>query len=124
MRQTWIIYKSNDPDDFGWEDRQLLPSGSLTSILSEEWHYSSNPEIPTVGDRVREYANLNDPGNGVTHGRDGEWEVVRVCQFASFDTDERIVVCYCQYQPIDAQWEKLERGIPVDEILETSHQTA
>ncbi|GEM_PF-7003124 len=31
MRQTWIIYKSNDPDAFGWEDRQLLPSGSLTN---------------------------------------------------------------------------------------------
>jgi len=112
MRQTWIIYKSDDPDGAGWEDRQLLPSGSLTSILSE------------VGDRFREYANVKDPGNGVTHGRDGNWIVVRVCQFASFDTDERIVVCYCQYEPIDAQWQELRRGASVDEILEASQQTA
>jgi len=123
MRQTWIIYKSNDPDDFGWEERQLLPSESLTSILSEEWHYSTTPEIPKVGDRVREYANIKAPGNGVTHGRDGDWLVARVCQFASFDTEERIVVCYCQYQPIDARWEELRRGTAVDEILEESHQT-
>jgi hypothetical protein len=67
MRQTWIIYKSDDPDAAGWENRQLLQSGSLTSILSEEWHYSRTPEIPQVGDLVREYANVNDPGNGVTH---------------------------------------------------------
>ncbi|MCL1469674.1 hypothetical protein [Argonema antarcticum] len=66
MRQTWIIYKSDDPDATGWEDRQLLPSESLTSILSEEWHYSSTPEIPKANDRVREYANAKDPGNGVT----------------------------------------------------------
>jgi hypothetical protein len=50
----------------------------------------------------------------VTEGRDGDWVVVRVCQFASFDTDERIVVCYCQYEPINAQWQELRRGAPVD----------
>lgn len=122
MRQTWIIYKSDDPDASGWEERQLLPSGSLTSILSEEWHYSSTPDMPQVGARVREYANVKDPGNGVTHGRDGDWIVVRVCQFASFDTDERIVICYCQYQPINAEWEELRRGASVDEILEVSQQ--
>lgn len=120
MRQTWIIYKTDDPDAAEWEDRQLLPSGNLTSILSEEWHYSGTPEIPKAGDRIREYANLKEPGNKVTMGSDGDWEVVRVCQFASFDTDERIVVCYCQYQPIDTQWEELRRGTPVDEILESS----
>lgn len=122
MRQTWIIYKSSDADALGWEERQLLPSRNLTSILAEEWHYSSNGEIPKVGDRVREYMNVSDPGNGVTHGREGEWKVVQVCQFASFDTDERIVVCYCQYQPINDQWEELPRGAAVEALLETSHQ--
>ncbi|MFB8788882.1 MAG: hypothetical protein U7123_08525 [Potamolinea sp.] len=51
--------------------------------------------------RTRDYTNLEDPNNGITHGCDGDWVVERICQFSSPDTEQRIVVCYCSYQPIE-----------------------
>ena len=69
MNETWIVFKAESLSAHGWEERKLLPSGGLTDILATEWDFSG--KLPQVGDRVREYANLQDPGNGVTHGRDG-----------------------------------------------------
>lgn len=116
MASDWIVFKADNMSAPGWEERKLLPSGGLTDILWENW--SSSGHLPKVGDRVREYTNLEDPDNGVTHGRDGDWTVTRIHQFSSFDTDQRIMVCYCSYQPITPKWEKLQRGAPVAEMLE------
>ena len=114
--ETWIIYKADSASAPGWEERHLAPDGGLTSILSESWDWSGR--IPNAGDRVREYANLADPGNGVTHGKDGDWVVSEVQQFTSSDTGIKIVVCVCSYQPIDPEWQELRRGAPItDESL-------
>lgn len=118
MSETWIVFKADGMSSQGWEERLLMPTESVTDILAEEWDSSS--KLPQVGERVRDYINLEDPGNGITHGRDGDWVVTRIHHFSSFDTDQRIVVCYCQYQPITPNWEKLQRGTPVDQILQTS----
>ena len=115
--ETWIVYKSETMSDHGWEERQILPSGSITDILSEEW--DSSGRLPKVGDRIREYANLDNPEEGgITHGRDGDWVVNSIHSFTSGDTDQRIIVCYCSYQPITPDWRRLKRGKPVDEMLE------
>ncbi|MBC6480883.1 MAG: hypothetical protein EBE86_003295 [Hormoscilla sp. GUM202] len=114
MTETWIIYKAETMDDPEWEKRQLMPSGSLTDILWENWDYSG--KLPAVGDRIREYLQDEDTGK-VTHARDGDWVVTQMHQFNSINTEMRIVLCYCQFQAIDRQWEQLQRGKPVDEIL-------
>jgi hypothetical protein len=116
MSETWIVFKADTMSAPRWEERQLLPAGSITDILCEEW--DSSGHLPKVGERVREYTNLEDPNNGITHGRDGDWVIERICQFSSPDTEERIVVCYCSYQPIEPHWEKIQRGAPVSEMLE------
>ncbi|MDY6941255.1 MAG: hypothetical protein SWY16_26810 [Cyanobacteriota bacterium] len=116
MTETWIVFKADSTNSPGWEERKLMPSEALTELLAEEWDCSG--QLPQVGDRLREYSNLEDPANGITHGRDGDWIVTRIHQFSSFDTDSRIVVCYCQYQPISPDWEPLERGLPADEMLQ------
>lgn len=117
--ETWIIYKAVSGDAPGWEDRQLLPSGSLTDILAEEHDWSGGP-LPQVGDRVRAYENLDDPGNGITHGRDGDWVITQVQAFSSFDTSDRIVVCGCTYAPVTPQWETIERRAPIPDLLQAS----
>lgn len=116
--RTWIVYKADNMSAPGWEERKLMPRESLTDILWENW--DSSGKLPQVGERIREYTNLEDPGNGITHGRDGDWIVTRIHHFSSFDTEQRIVVCYCQYQPITPSWEKLQRGAPVDQMLEAA----
>jgi len=119
MSETWIVFKADESNGPGWESRQLLPSGNLTDILWENWDYSG--QLPAVGDRVRDYACLDataEPAGGVTHGRDGEWAVARIEQFSSFDSDRRIVVCYCSYEPIASDWQSLQRGTPVADKLE------
>lgn len=114
--KTWIIYKTASSDAFGWEERQIMPGNSLTSILAEELDWSG--EMPKVGERVREYENLEDPGNGVTHGRDSAWVVSEVQFFTSPDTDTRVVICLCEYQPIETGWQLLNRGAPLPELVE------
>jgi len=115
--ETWIVYKALAMSAPGWEERKLLPGGSLTDILWENW--SSSGRIPNIGERIREYTNLDDPEQGgITHGRDGDWVIERICQFSSPDTEQRIIVCYCSYQPIDPNWKKISEGKPVDEMLE------
>jgi hypothetical protein len=114
MGETWIVFKIDGMSGAGWESRKLLPSEALTDLLAEQWDYSG--DLPNVGDRVREYANLSDPGHGVTHGKDSDWVVSRVQHFSSFDTNSRIVVCYCDYQPIVSDWQELRRGNSVTEL--------
>lgn len=115
--ETWIVFKAETMSAHGWEKRQLLPSEAITDILCEEW--DSSGQLPKVGSRIREYANLDNPEHGgITHGRDGDWVVTHIHQFSSFDTDQRIMVCYCTYQPVTPDWGKLQRGAPVAEMLE------
>jgi hypothetical protein len=115
MTKTLIIYKTNDLSTQGWEERKLMPSGNLTDTLAEEIDFSGR--LPKLGDRVREYTELDNPGGETVHGRDGDWLVSRIEHFSSFDTDTRIVLCYCQYQPIEADWKPLKRGKPMHEML-------
>jgi hypothetical protein len=115
MAETWIVYKVQAMDASGWEQRQLMPSGGLTDLLSEEWDSSGG--LPAVGDRVRAYSSLEDPGNGVTHGGDGDWVVSRIQTFEDADSGDRVVICYCNYSPIPESWEELRRGVPVEEML-------
>lgn len=117
MSETWIVFKADGMSAPGWEERKLLPSGGLTDILWENWDFSG--KLPQVGERIREYADLEDSGS-ITHGRDGDWVVTRIHQFSSFDADYRIVVCYCEYFPITTDWEKLRRGIAVNEMLQAT----
>jgi hypothetical protein len=116
MSETWIVYKADSMSDQGWEDRQLMPGGGLTDILEENWDWGNHP-LPEIGSRTRDYTNLADPGNGVTHGKDGDWVVNRIQQFLDPDSGDRVVICYCDYQPITPQWQELRRGAPVDEML-------
>ncbi len=44
MAEAWVIYKASTDDAPGWQERLLMPSGSLTSILSEEFWY--NEKLP------------------------------------------------------------------------------
>ena len=114
--ETLIIYRAANSLALGWEDRKLLPSGGLVDILAEETDYSDNNRIPEIGHRLREYQNIEDPGNGVTHGRDSDWVVTKVQKFTSFDTDTRIVICLCEYRPIESDWQELKRGEPITEV--------
>ncbi len=116
--ETWIVYKTETMSDAGWEDRKLLPEGAITDILCEEW--DSSGQLPKVGGRIRDYTNLDNPDRGgITHGRHGDWVITRLHQFSSFDTEQRIVVCYCSYQPVAPTWEKLQRGAPVNQMIES-----
>jgi hypothetical protein len=106
----WIIYKAADPIAPDWLQRHLLPNGSFTQILAEEHDWSGR--LPQVGDRMRCYGNPNDPGNGVTHGKDSNWVVAEVQEFSSPTSPAKIVVCLCEFDLIAAEWEELTRIQP------------
>ncbi|NEZ65543.1 hypothetical protein D0962_22755 [Leptolyngbyaceae cyanobacterium CCMR0082] len=102
--ESWVIFKTK-PSAEGWEDRKLQPSGSLTGILSEERWYSDR--LPKAGDRLRQYENLESPGQGVSHGSDSDWLVTNVAVFEDDSQPYRIVVCDCDYSPVERKWEEL-----------------
>ena len=111
--QTWIVYKADSMSAEGWEERKLMPSGNGTDILWENWSYSDR--LPTIGSRTREYLQTG-AAKQITHGKSGDWVVSRIEQFSSHDTKMKIAVCYCTYQPIEADWQSINRGSPVDEM--------
>lgn len=113
---SYTLYKAADSDAPGADERRLLPIGGLTDILAEEIDYGNNG-VPGVGDRLRQYANLADPGNGITHGSDSDWIVASVDVFESGKSGDRVIVCYCDYQPITPEWKEIPEGAPVHELL-------
>ncbi len=104
--KTTIIYRADSLSAPGWEERQLMPSGSITDILAQTWSFSDR--VPKVGDRVREYLQTGELQQ-VTHGREGDWIVDRVSHFSSEDTEECVIICDCQFKPIASEWEELDR---------------
>ena len=110
MAETWIVFKTKDMSAEGWEERLLMPSGDITNILEENWDCSG--QDPQIGDRVREYISKGREEDFATQGRDGDWVVAEMHRFSSPDTDQKIIVCYCEYQPIEAEWEPLKRFVP------------
>lgn len=119
--KTLIQYRADSLSAPGWEDRKLMPGGGLTSLLWEVIDYSGR--LPAPGDRVRDYRQDEATGQ-VTHGKDGNWVVTSVQHFSSFDTSDRIVVCQCQYRPIETEWQQLNRGLPVSEMMQQASQHA
>lgn len=113
--KNWIVYRTDSASAPGWEERLLMPRESLTDILWE--HRTNSNKLPKVGDRVQRFENLEDPGNGATHVKGDDWVVTEVHEFASPTTNMRIVICFCEYSPIEPEWLQMKRGKPVDEML-------
>ena len=108
---TWTIFKANESSAPGWKERKLMPNGGLTKILREAHHSRSDDQyLPKVGDRVEEFRKGQH--------RPSNWVVKSVKRFTSPDTEEKIVVCYCDYMPVEAEWQEVKRGKPVSEMLQ------
>lgn len=116
MAETWIVFKTKDMSAQGWEARQLMPSGGMTDILAENWDWSGRE--PQIGERVREYASQGHEDGFTTHGRDGDWIVSEIQRFTSADTDQTVIICYCEYQPIEVEWEPLNLQAPSEKALQ------
>lgn len=117
----YIIFQA-EPNAEGWENRKLEHTQALTRILAEHWDYSNKP-IPEPGYRPTEFIRVDalyDPkqhGHS-THYRKGDWEVVRVETYTPdvpMGKYDMVVVCYCQYNPINAPLKPMpERQVSVD----------
>jgi hypothetical protein len=117
----YIIFQA-EPDTEGWEHRKLEHTQALTRILAEHRSYSNKP-IPEPGYRPTEFIRvdaLHDPNQHAhsTHYRDSDWEVTRVETYTlDLPTGkyDMIVICYCQYNPINAPLHPMpERQVSVD----------
>lgn len=112
-----ILFKTHKLGAHGWRERKLEPLGGLTDILAQEIDYGNNG-IPQVGDRLREFISRAASDDGNMYGRDGDWVVSRVQMFQDQDdSDDRVIICYCGYQPITPEWEEIPEGAPVHELL-------
>lgn len=115
MSERWIIFHA-EPNQPGWENRKL-PMGGLTGILNEQWDYTGSDKIPVVGDRFRQFLQVEefvDPQypKSSTHARDGDWVVTRVEQYpaiAQNSSKQEIVLCYCKFEPIMSELQPLSR---------------
>jgi hypothetical protein len=110
MGRKYIIFRADWREEQGAENRLLAHTGACTDILTEHFD-SSNREIPQPGYRIPQFHNVpafddaQFPGTS-THWCRGNWEVVRVEQYPTGTAEsefEMVVICYCQYSPIQAQ---------------------
>lgn len=121
--RRWIVFKA-DKRQPNWKERKLQHTGSLTDILAEHFDSSSSP-LPEPGYRPPEFIRVEQFSDSQypaakTHYRKSDWEVVRVetyehgvgRPYAEYDV---IVICYCQYSPINAPLNPMpERQVSVD----------
>lgn len=116
MSERWIIFHA-EPNQPGWENRKL-PMGGLTGILNEQWDYTGSGKIPIVGERFRQFLQVEEfvdsqyPKSS-THAREGDWVITRVEQYSATTRNlskQEIVVCYCKFEPVLSELEPLGRG--------------
>lgn len=114
--RKYIAFRADWMEEDGAENRLLAHTGACTDILAEYFDSSDAP-IPEPGYRPSEYCQVPEaidpesPGSS-THFRRGDWEVVRVEQYAPIGTAEfdLIVICYCRYAPIESPLFPIRRG--------------
>lgn len=117
----YIIYKSRSGSEENWESRLLAHTGSLTDILAEHFDSSKKP-LPKPGDRLIEFADPKEMDNTTHYNRDGSWVVTEIDVFvansAQLGKYEEIVICWCEYDPVEPKWMPVTEGKPVSEMLE------
>ena len=119
--RKWIVFRAEKRQP-GWEERKYAHTGSLTKTLFE--HYDcSDKALPEPGYRPPEFLRVNQLADSnypeaSTHYRDSDWEVTRVETYTpDLPTGkyDMIVICYCQYNPINAPLHPMpERQVTVD----------
>ena len=126
MGRKYIIFRADWREEEGAQKRLLAHTGACTDILSEHFD-SSNRAIPQPGYRVPEFHNVpafdnpEFPGTS-THWCRGNWEVVRVEEYPMGTSEsefEMVVICYCQYAPIQAQLKPIKRMESPQSVAET-----
>jgi hypothetical protein len=137
----YIIFQADGEDPY-WQERKLQHSQALTWIIAEQWDSSDQP-IPEPGYRPIEFNRLDGLHDSSqhahsTHYRKSDWEVKRVETYTPdfpMGQYDMIVICYCQFSPIDAPLKPMpERQVSVDSFggdeaayqqwLETQRQPA
>jgi hypothetical protein len=125
MGRKYLIFRADWREENGAEHRQFAHTGACTDILAEHFD-SSNKPIPEVGYRVPEFHNVQAfedarfPGTS-THWCPGNWQVVRVEQYPTGMSDsefEMVVICYCQYAPIQSELKPIQ-PIELPQSVET-----
>ncbi len=106
-----VIFRSNEANEVGSPNiRTLQPSGGLTEIIRESTYWDDLAKyLPKVGDRIEEFYQGKY--------RLSNWVIADVHVFSSETTQEKIVTCYCDYIPVEAEWQEVKRGKPVSEML-------
>lgn len=119
--RKYIIFRAEKREP-GWKERKLQHTQGLTRILAEQFDSSERP-LPEPGYRPPEFVRvdaLHDPNHHgtSTHYRAGDWEVTRVETYTPelpMGEFDMIVICYCQYSPIDADLKSMpQRQVSLD----------
>ncbi|WP_413167881.1 hypothetical protein ACL6C3_14370 [Capilliphycus salinus ALCB114379] len=120
--RKWIIFRAEKRQP-GWQERKYAHTGSLTKTLFEHYDCSDSP-LPEPGYRPPEFIKVEQFSDSQypeakTHHRQSDWEVSRVEVYSpdlpvGMDFD-MIVICYCQYNPINAPLNPMpERQVSID----------
>lgn len=122
-RPTWILFVleigQSDQLPRTVRNQLRLGFGGLSNLIAEHWSYRDGDRAPKTGDHLRQYTHLETPGEGISHGRDGDWQVTHCITYpGELGSGEfrEIVLAYCQYAPIDPEWQKLNLGAPLAEL--------
>jgi len=114
--ETRIIFEAAS-DSHGWLERQLVPWGGLTNILTEHFFWGDHHKLPEPGYRPSVYES-QDGGRPSTHYSPSDWVVSRVVYYPRPGDDEpAIAICYCDYSPIERDWKPLNVIPPSPEVV-------
>ena len=116
MTRKLVLFMT-DANAPGWMERQLMPSGSLTSILSQQlW---CNDHEPVVGQRLIVNNATGQDAQPVTECSPGDWLVDRVERYPADGNShyDAVIICHCRYSPVERDWHPVKRGEPITELV-------
>lgn len=105
-----IIFKAEPNSKYGWSQRED-GIGGLTNILAEHSYYDPDSKVPEPGYRLSQFQpnSLENEQGGLSR-RDGDWVVTKVERYQAISSEcdcSEVIICYCKYNPVPEQWERV-----------------
>lgn len=99
----------------GWMERQLMPSGSYSTILSQQVWYSDRDASKVIGSRLKTFNGSAAKPEPTKQWSPSDWMVQRIDRYDSPDPAAEysaIALFHCVYHPVIREWKTVDQLEP------------
>jgi hypothetical protein len=108
-----LVFYVTAADAPGWMERQLMPSGAFTVVLSQQVWYSDRNADDVVGSRLKAFNGTAESPEPTKSWSPGDWVVESVERYDAAGANtaySAVGIFHCVYAPIEREWSEVVRG--------------